>query len=586
MEIRKGIGVSAGVVVCAATVYSPDELRIGRRSIPVTEIARERNRLLEAITTSSDDIRTLRDATSRNLGKETGAIFDFHLGLLNDPELLKAFNEGIDKFHLTAEYAVHKALRDYGRIFLEHSDPLFRDRVKDIYDIERRLVHKLIGRERGRIADITEPSVLVAHDLTPSQMASLDKGRVRAIAIEAGGQTSHSAIIANSMGIPAVLGLENITHEVTTGDMMIVNGFSGLVIINPDEATIAEHRRYEERAHRYENSLAEIRDLPARTTDGVDITLLGNIEFPHEIANTLAKGAQGIGLYRTEFLYLACEKEPTEEDHYNAYMEVAKKMTGKPIVIRTLDLGADKYFLQGDQPKEDNPFLGCRSIRLCLGNMRMFKTQLRALLRASAHGDIRIMFPMISHVMELRQAKMMLKDVMEELDYECIDYNRSLQVGMMIEVPSAALMCHAYVHDVDFFSIGSNDLVQYTLAVDRGNQKVASLYTAAHPAVLSLIRTVIRQGLKGKIGVSLCGEMAGEKEFTVLLLGMGMRTLSIAPHNIPLIKKVIRSINLRDAQKIARKVMSFEHPQQVTSYLHDETRKLVPDIFAVESPTG
>ena len=311
MEIRKGIGVSAGVVVCTASVYSPDELRIGRRSIPVTEIARERNRLLEAITASSDEIRTLRDATSRNLGKETGAIFDFHLGLLNDPELLKAFNQGIDELHLTAEYAVHKALRDYGRIFLEHSNPLFRDRVKDIYDIERRLVHKLIGRERGRITDMTEPSVLVARDLTPSQMASLDKGLVRAIAIEAGGQTSHSAIIANSMGIPAVLGLENITHEVTTGDMMIVNGFSGLVIINPDDTTIAEHRRYEERAHRYENSLAQIRDLPARTIDGTDITLWGNIEFPHEIANTLSKGAQGIGLYRTEFLYLASEKEPT-----------------------------------------------------------------------------------------------------------------------------------------------------------------------------------------------------------------------------------------------------------------------------------
>ncbi len=586
MEIRKGIGVSAGVVVCTAIVYSPDELRIGRRSIPVTEIARERIRLLDAITASSDEIRTLRDATTRNLGKETGAIFDFHLGLLNDPELLKAFNQGIDGLHLTAEYAVHKALRDYGRIFLEHPNPLFRDRVKDIYDIERRLVHKLIGRERGRITDMTEPSVLVARDLTPSQMASLDKGLVRAIAIEAGGQTSHSAIIANSMGIPAVLGLENITHEVTTGDMMIVNGFSGLVIINPDDATIAEHRRYEERAHRYENSLAQIRDLPARTIDGTDITLWGNIEFPHEIANTLTKGAQGIGLYRTEFLYLASEKEPTEEDHYNAYMEVAEKMAGKPVIIRTLDLGADKYFQQGDQPKEDNPFLGCRSIRLCLGSMRMFKTQLRALLRASTHGDIRIMFPMISHVMELRQAKMALKDVMEELDYEDIAYNRSMQVGMMIEVPSAALMCHSYVHDVNFFSIGSNDLIQYTLAVDRGNQKVASLYTAAHPAVLSLIRTVIRQAKKGKIGMSLCGEMAGDKEFTILLLGMGLRHLSIAPHNIPMIKKVIRSINLGDAQKIARKVMSFEQPQQVTSYLHDETRKLVPEVFAMESPIG
>jgi phosphotransferase system enzyme I (PtsI) len=567
------------VVVCQALVLSEDELRIGRRAIPASAIESERQRLSDALANSRADIRLLRDQTTRDLGPETGAIFNFHLGLLDDPTLLDTFYQGIEKQRFTAEYAVSRSLREYSKQFLKQKDAYFRERVKDIYDIERRLINKLQGHERLRLADLTEAVALVAHDLTPSQTASIDRTKIKAICIDAGGKTSHTAIIANSMGIPAIVGLENITQEVNPGDMLIVNGHSGVVIINPDEATLEEHRKYEARQELFEKSLEPMRDLPAKTKDGTEITLMGNIEFPHEVENTLARGATGIGLYRTEFLFLAAEREPNEAEHYAAYAEAVSKLGGRPIVIRTLDLGADKFVPWQKRDPEDNPFLGCRSIRLCLANLDMFKVQLRAILRASVLGDVRVMFPMISTPMELRQAKMVLRDVMEELDEEGLPYNPYLPVGMMIEVPSAALMASTYAKECDFFSIGTNDLIQYTLAVDRGNQRVAGLYTGAHPAVLSLIRNVIRVGNRANISVSLCGELGADIEFAILLVGMGLRTLSITPHSIPEVKKVIRSIHLSEAQKVARRVMSFEHSQQILSYLRDETRKVIPEAY-------
>jgi phosphoenolpyruvate-protein phosphotransferase (PTS system enzyme I) len=579
MEIKKGIGVSSGVVVCQALLLSEEELRIGKRAIPASEIDSERKRLDAALASAKADIRLLRDQTTRDLGQETGSIFNFHLGLLDDQALVDTFYDGIENHRYTAEYAVSHSLREYSKQFLKQQDIYFRERVKDIFDIERRLIHKLQGQERVRLSDITEPVALIAHDLTPSQTASLDRSKIRAICIDAGGRTSHTAIIANSMGIPAVVGLESITQDINPGDLLIVNGQSGVVIINPDEATLEEHKKYEIRQVQFEQLMDKMRDLPARTKDGTEITLMGNIEFPHEVDNALAKGAVGIGLYRTEFLYLAAEREPTEEDHYSAYAEAIRKLQGRPIVIRTLDLGADKYVPWQKRDAEDNPFLGCRSIRLCLANLDMFKVQLRAILRASVLGDVRIMFPMISTPMELRQSKMVLKDVMEELDEENIPYNPYLPVGMMIEVPSAALMASTYAKECDFFSIGTNDLIQYTLAVDRGNQRVAGLYTGAHPAVLSLIRNVIRVGNRANISVSLCGELGADIEYAILLVGMGLRVLSITPHSIPEVKKVIRSIDLNEAQKVARRVMSFEHSQQILSYLRDETRKVIPEAY-------
>jgi len=381
------------------------------------------------------------------------------------------------------------------------------------------------------------------------------------------------------MGIPAVVGLGDIVAQISGGDTVIINGNTGVVIINPDEETLAESRDEERARSKVEAELLTLRDFPAVTLDGHVVSLQANIEFPGEIDDAIGRGAEGIGLYRTEFLYLSAEQEPTEEEHYAAYSEALKRLNGRPLVIRTLDLGADKYTrLQASSP-EKNPFLGDRSIRLCLHDIPMFKKQLRAIMRASVLGDVRIMFPMISTLMELRQAKMILSDVMEELEDEGIEFRRDLPIGIMVEVPSAALMANQFAREVKFFSIGTNDLIQYTLAVDRTNEKVAGLFCPAHPAVLSLIRDVIRAGNKNNISVSVCGEMAGEPLYTLLLLGLGLTTFSMNGPDVPEVKKVIRSTTIEHARQVARRVMSFDSERQVMHFLREETRKIVPEVF-------
>jgi phosphotransferase system enzyme I (PtsI) len=352
-----------------------------------------------------------------------------------------------------------------------------------------------------------------------------------------------------------------------------------MVIVNPDADQIAQHREYERKQLHLESELAQLRDLPAQTLDGHVYSLQANIEFPGEIDDALARGASGIGLYRTEFLYLASETEPTEEDHYNAYADALRRLDGRPLVIRTLDLGADKYTQARQVNPERNPFLGDRSIRMGLHDIPMFKRQLRAILRSTVLGDVRIMFPMISTLMELRQARMVLKDVEEELEDEGIAFRREIPVGMMIEVPSAALMANQFAKEVNFFSIGTNDLIQYTLAVDRTNERVAGLFCPAHPAVLQLIRDVIRAGTRSNVSVSVCGEMAGEPLYTLLLMGLGLNTFSMNSPDIPEVKKIIRSTTTEHARQVARKVMSFDSERQVMHFLREETRKIIPEVF-------
>lgn len=381
------------------------------------------------------------------------------------------------------------------------------------------------------------------------------------------------------MGIPAVVGLNDVTTAIDAGDTVIIDGNRGVVIIDPDEATIEEHQRFEQRLVELEHDLDKIRDLPAVTRDGHEIAILGNIEFPQEAETVIAKGGVGIGLYRTEFLYLSSEDEapPTEEDHYRAYCKVIEIMQPRPVCIRTLDLGADKWTQERAAVPERNPFLGLRSIRFCFKNLDLFKIQLRAILRASLRGDVSIMFPLITTLMEVRQAKMILRDVIEDLEEEGIEVRSDVPVGMMVEVPSAALQCDVLSEEVDFFSIGTNDLVQYTLAVDRGNERVASLFTPAHPAVLWLIKRVIRVGRNNDVGVSLCGEMAGQPEYALLLLGMGLKTFSIAPPAIPEIKRLIRSCTMKHARKVASDVLKFDSDKQVVRYLRNQVRQVLPD---------
>ena len=566
------------MVICQAVVLDAEEYRIPERHISADRAGEEAERLEHALAGARKELTELRDNTAKRLGKETGAIFDFHLALLDDQTLLEKIRDKIKTESVTAEFAVATVLREYAREFLQMPEYL-AERVKDVYDVEKRILRRLIGESREGLGHLTEDVVVLAHDLTPSQTASMDRKHIMGLAIDAGGRTSHTAIVARALGIPAVVGLNNVSVFVNTGDVVIIDGNRGLVIIEPDEATIEENRQFLRRQVEFARELDRLRDLPAITMDGHEITLLGNIEFPGEAENVLARGGQGVGLYRTEFLYLEKETEPTEENHYEAYCKVIEAMDGRPVCIRTLDLGADKYTQAHLLIQERNPFLGLRSIRFCFQHLQLFKTQLRAILRASMKGEVSVMFPLITTVMELRQAKMILRDVMEDLEEEGVEVRTDVPVGMMMEVPSAALQCNQFAQEVDFFSIGTNDLIQYTLAVDRTNERVAPLFTAANPAVLRLIKEVIRAGQRYDVGVTLCGEMGSDPEYLLLLLGMGLRTFSVAPPSVPELKKAIRSITIEHARRVARHVATLNTDKQIVSYLRNQIREVMPEAY-------
>jgi len=585
MKVKKGIGVSPGVAIAPAVVIDIEEYEVPRREVPSDLGKVELSRLRQATSVSKKEILDLRDRTAERIGKRMGrevaSIFDFHIALLEDKELQSKFTEAITEGHVTAEYAVATVLRAYAREF-QSMPAYFAERVNDVYDIEKRLLRNLIGERRQSLNHLTKDMNILARDLTPSQTASMDRKHVRGLAIDAGGKTSHTAIVARALGLPAVVGLNDVTTEATGGDTVIIDGHRGLVIIDPDERTIEEARKSARQQVELVHELDALRDLPAITKDAHEIALLGNIEFPEETKTVLDKGGQGIGLYRTEYLYLGAAVEPTEEDQFRSYRQVIELCGDRPLVIRTLDLGADKYTQARARVPERNPFLGCRSIRFCLQNIPMFRTQIRAILRASLDGQVSMLFPLITNLMELRHARSIVRDVMEDLDEEGIEHRNDISIGIMVETPSCAIQAEAFAKEVDFFSIGTNDLIQYTLAVDRGNERVASLFTAAHPAVLKLIQQVIQAAEQRGMPVSLCGEIAGDPQFTLLLMGMGLRIFSCAPPAIPKIKKVIRSGTLRQARKVARKVMGFDSEKEIVNYLAAETRKILPEVFPAD----
>ena len=579
MEIKKGIAVSPGIFIAKALVIDSEDYRIPRRTVDQSQQRTEIHRVGSAFKEASRELTKLQGDESQIAQRKIKDIFAVHLRFLRDKSLRKQIADLIQSESVTAEYAVSTTLRDIASHFLKVQDTYISERAADIYDIERRLLRQLLGDKREDVQHLTEEVVIVARELSPTQTAGFNRDFVKGIATDAGGRTSHTAIVARSLGIPAVVALEDLTDVITGGDNVIIDGNRGIVIINPDEATIAQYKEYSLEFAELGHKLDTIRDKPAVTRDGVRITLLGNIEFPEESAEVLEKGGDGIGLYRTEFLYLNNPDEPTEQDHYQAYAETVRVFKNKPVIIRTLDLGADKYTQSKRFVPERNPFLGLRSIRFCLQNLEMFKTQLRAILRASVLGDVKIMFPLITNLHELMQIKLILHNVMDDLAEESIDYNSDIQVGIMIETPSAALMASSLARDVDFFSIGTNDLTQYTLAVDRGNELVSTLYSEVDPAVLRLIRTVIQDANKSQIDLSLCGEMASQPEYIMLMLGLGIRTLSIAPPMIPEIKQIIRSVTIKRCNEITRKILGMNTERQISTYLRDATRKILPEAF-------
>jgi phosphotransferase system enzyme I (PtsI) len=577
MEVIKGIPVSPGVVIGRAFVLDDAIERVPHRTVSAAEVATQVRRLEEAIRGSLADLESDRDRAAAKLGTEPAKIFEFHLGLLHDRTLIDPIRQRIEKEHVTADYAVSEAFRLLADRFRAMGSEVFRQKASDVIDLDHRVLGKLLGQSRDRLAKLTEQVILIAHELTPAQAAAIDTRKVRGCATDSGGRTSHSSIVAAALGIPIVVGCQRLTQHVNDGDAIVVDGKAGVVIIRPDRETLEHYERDIQRQQTYAADLRELAALEAVTRDGTRIRLFGNIEFPHEIETVLACGSDGVGLYRTEFLYLTSPTEPTEESHFEAYIRSVQLLQGRPLTIRTLDLGADKYTQERAEEPERNPFLGCRSIRYCLQNLPMFKTQLRAILRASAYGPIKMMFPLITTAMELRQTKMILNDVMEECEEEGIDFDRTIPIGIMIEVPSAALMASVLAREVSFFSIGTNDLIQYTLAVDRGNERVANLYTGASPAVLQLVKAVIRAGKRFGIETSLCGEMASEVTYTMLLIGLGLRNLSLVPSQIPRVKRVIRSVDIGQCERLARKVGSFDSERQVLNCLRDEVRQVLPE---------
>jgi len=578
MEIKKGIAVSPGIVIAKSLVIDSEDYRIPRRSISPSQRMAEIQRVRNAFKDSANELAQLGDSKDVEQSKIKD-IFAVHLRFLKDRSLIKKITDYVQTEMVSAEYAVSTILRDSAAQLAKVKDTYISERAADIYDIEKRLLKEMLGEKREDVQHLTEEVVVIARELSPTQTAGFNKTLVKGLATDAGGRTSHTAIVARSLGIPAVVALEDLTSAVSGGDTIIIDGNHGLVIVNPDHETIRQYEQYSEEFTRLEFELDTLKDLPARTRDGCEVNLWGNIEFPDESELVLQKGGQGIGLYRTEFLYLNNPNEPTEQDHYEAYAETLSEFGDKPVIVRTMDLGADKYTQSKRFAPERNPFLGLRSIRFCLQNLTLFKTQLHALLRASVLGEVKIMFPLITNLQELRQSKMILRDVMEDLDEESIPYNRDVKIGIMIETPSAALTASTLAKEVDFFSIGTNDLVQYTLAVDRGNEQVSTLYSAADPAVLRLIRTVLQDAHRAGVDLSVCGEMASEPEYVMLLLGMGVRTLSVAPPMIPEIKQIIRSVTLENCNKIARKVLTMNAERQITNYLRTAAKRVIPEAF-------
>lgn len=578
--LMKGIGVSSGIVIGKAYIMERGVIEpLQYCYLDVSETEKEVERFNDAIKASREQLlRVKKKMEADGRGKEHIRIIDAHLMILKDNMLINDTIKVIRGERVNAEWAIKSVLKDIKEYFDKMDDMYLRERSMDIEHIVNRVLLNLMGRKHESVADLKTPSIVIAHDLTPADTAQMVKGTVLGFLTDVGGRTSHTAIMARSLEIPAVVGLENITRKAEMNDIIIVDGTTGTVIINPSESVVDVYRNRRERYENYGKALFHYKNLPSETTDGRELRLMGNMEIVEEIDSLVEHGAEGIGLYRTEFLYLNRANLPTEEEHIKAYKHVVKRMAPQPVTIRTLDIGGDKALPDVEKTVEINPALGLRAIRFCLKNTDIFKTQLRGILRASAHGKIKIMFPMISGIEELRRARAHLEEAKEELRAEGKAFDENIEVGVMIEVPSAAIIADLIVKEVDFISIGTNDLLQYSLAIDRVNEHVAYLYEPFHPAVLRIIKTVADAANSANVNVGVCGEMAGEPEYALILLGFGIRTLSMNAFSILRVKRLMRSVSYAEAKKICKTIVGFATAKEVESYI---TRKL-PDLYKEE----
>ncbi|WP_171011455.1 phosphoenolpyruvate--protein phosphotransferase [Haloimpatiens lingqiaonensis] len=535
--LKKGISASKGYAIGRVVIKKEQELNVVEKK--VEDIVAEKQRLKDAAEASREQLTKIKEKAEREVGKDKAAVFESHMMLLDDPEFTGAIEMNIESSSVNAEKALKDVVDMYMGIFAAMEDEYMRERAADVKDVGDRILKNLLGVTSGDLSDIEENTVVVAHDLTPSDTAQLDKSKVIAFLTNIGGRTSHSAIMARTLEIPAVVGLQNITEEVKDGDLVIVDGIEGIVEINPSEEII---KAYEDKKAKFQGEQEELRKLisvETVTKAGKRVEVVGNIGKPEDVHQVIENGGDGVGLFRTEFLYMDRNDMPTEEEQFESYKYVAEKLEGKPVVIRTLDIGGDKKLPYLPLPEEMNPFLGYRAIRLCLDRKDIFKVQLRALLRASAYGNIKIMFPMISSVSEFLEAKKVLNECMEELKAEGKEFNANLEVGMMVEIPAAAVAADEFAKHADFFSIGTNDLIQYTLAADRMNEKISYLYDPMHPAVLALIKNTIDAAHRAGKWCGMCGEVAGDERVIPLLVEYDLDEFSMSATSILKAKQII-----------------------------------------------
>lgn len=579
-RIIRGIPVSAGV--CRGKILVLDKARqaIEKHNLPDPEIPKELNRLQQALVKTREQLQDVQRQLTQSLGAGQASIFDAHLLVLEDPSLIDEAVRVIQQEKVNAEYAFHQITERYINALAQVEDEYLRERATDMRDVCGRVLNQLLGiNEHVDLAHLTEPCIIIAHDLTPSKTAQLDRKNVLGFATDIGSRTSHTAIMARSLRIPAVVGLKNASQFLTSGEYALLDGFNGNIVVNPTDQTLFEYGQLIRKQVSLEEKLRDALNQPAVTLDNHHIFISANIEQAADSEAVRNSGAEGVGLFRTEYLFLNREVSPTEEEQYQAYRHVAAALKPNPVVIRTLDLGGDKLLTSLGIPQEMNPFLGWRAIRYCLQQEDVFSAQLRAILRASVEGNLKIMYPMISGLDELNQANAFVAQAKQELRKAGIPFDDKIELGAMIETPSAALIADSLAKRVQFFSLGTNDLIQYTLAVDRMNEKIAHLYEPTHPAIVRLIKQTVDAAQKHKVWVSVCGEMAGDPTLTPLLIGLGIDELSAAPSALAQLKYLIRRLKLSDAKELAKFALASESATEILARSSALAHRAAPSLF-------
>lgn len=574
-----GVGVSPGIARGTIFVYRPEDETPPLKRIEEHEIPEEIARFEAALIATRTQILEMQHRIAESIGAKDAGIFDAHLLVVEDRTLIDEVLRTLARDKTNVEHVFQNVAGRYAKTLSEIDDPYLRERALDIHDVTRRVVRNLMGKESRDLASITAPHILIAHNLAPSDTAQLNRQLVLGFATDIGSKTSHTAIMARSLNIPAVVGLHDASGQLATGDHILLDGYNGLVIVNPSDQTLWEYGELEVKKTEVEEKLTQLRETASTTLDGRHVILSANIELPEDLEQVQLSGAEGVGLYRTEFFYIGKSELPSEEAQYKAYRRVAESVLPNSVIIRTLDLGGDKFMSALHMPEELNPFLGWRAIRFCLERVDIFKTQLRAMLRASAVGNVKIMYPMISGVDELRRANVILEECRQELRAEGKAFNEDMEVGAMIEIPSAAIAADILAREVDFFSIGTNDLIQYSIAVDRLNEHIAHLYEPTHPAIIRLIRMTVDAAHAHNLWVGVCGEMSGDIVLTPLLLGLGVDELSTGAALVPRVKRAVQALDIAACLKLIDDIKSLDSAEAILAKCEEVARAHYPELM-------